>query len=397
MPAFLITCKPSVENPKLGNAFEDIRKLLLRKATGEPVTELWRFRNRSATLNDRVFLLLQGRLGPAIVGYGKVIGLPQKSSGTWRVKVEFESVVDPASEALADRNDLRSIDQGDRFWRMAFSGAKLDPRVASELEALVVNKQAKRAADASGENPDWTRDELILALDLYFAYRPNLPAKESQPIRELSEILRRLGQKLFPTENRASTFRNENGVYMKLMNFRRLDTDYTAAGKIGLTRGAQADKEVWEDFIESPDSCRNVAEAIKSTLVDTETSGDWSAPDVEEYIQEAPEGRLLTRKHLVRERNRRLVKSKRKQVLKKYGRLFCEACGFDFAVRYGDLGKGFIECHHTKPVAMLADGHKTHINDLAIVCANCHRMIHRSRPWLSVGDLKKLMSEVGTV
>jgi 5-methylcytosine-specific restriction enzyme A len=72
-------------------------------------------------------------------------------------------------------------------------------------------------------------------------------------------------------------------------------------------------------------------------------------------------------------------------------KLACEACGFDFAIRYGTRGKGFIECHHPKPVATLAEGHKTHLDDLALVCANCHRMIHRSKPWLSVLELKAMI------
>jgi 5-methylcytosine-specific restriction protein A len=84
-------------------------------------------------------------------------------------------------------------------------------------------------------------------------------------------------------------------------------------------------------------------------------------------------GRILTHTHLARERNRKLVENKRKQVLKKRGKLACEACDFDFSLHYGSRGLGFIECHHTKPVASLCDGHKTHLNDLALVCANWHR------------------------
>ncbi len=52
------------------------------------------------------------------------------------------------------------------------------------------------------------------------------------------------------------------------------------------------------------------------------------------------------------------------------------------------LRNGFIECHHTKPVATLVEGEKTHLDDLVLVCANCHRMVHRGKPWLSIGELK---------
>jgi hypothetical protein len=68
------------------------------------------------------------------------------------------------------------------------------------------------------------------------------------------------------------------------------------------------------------------------------------------------------------------------------GRLICEVprCGFDFQARYGELGLGFAEVHHKKPLSKAPiGGQKTRLADLAIVCANCHRMIHldgQSRP-----------------
>jgi 5-methylcytosine-specific restriction protein A len=84
-------------------------------------------------------------------------------------------------------------------------------------------------------NPTWVRDELILALDMYLRCAGNPPRKGSPEIDELSETLNRLGRYLgIATEDR---FRNVNGVYMKLMNFRRFDPVFTQAGKRGLSRG----------------------------------------------------------------------------------------------------------------------------------------------------------------
>lgn len=150
---------------------------------------------------------------------------------------------------------------------------------------------------------------------------------------------------------------------------------------------------MWAEFGGDPIRCQQVAEAIIASLDDTEVGAAWIEPDIDEGMQEAAEGRLLTRKHLARERNRQLVESRRRQAMKRYGKLACEVCEFDFAVHYGDRGSGFIECHHTKPVATLVEGHKTHVGDLALVCANCHRIIHRRKPWLSVAELKALMNE----
>jgi predicted HNH restriction endonuclease len=62
-----------------------------------------------------------------------------------------------------------------------------------------------------------------------------------------------------------------------------------------------------------------------------------------------------------------------------HGRLFCEVpgCGFDFEIMYGHLGRGFAEVHHLRPLAELDGPISTALTDLAVVCANCHRMIHR--------------------
>lgn len=45
---------------------------------------------------------------------------------------------------------------------------------------------------------------------------------------------------------------------------------------------------------------------------------------------------------------------------------------------YGELGTGYIEAHHKVPVALIEEGETTKLSDLAALCANCHRMIHRN-------------------
>ena len=70
-------------------------------------------------------------------------------------------------------------------------------------------------------------------------------------------------------------------------------------------------------------------------------------------------------------------------------KLECEVCGFDFKEKYGELGEGFAECHHTIPVSKLKKQQRTKLTDLAILCANCHRMIHRSKPMLTIDKLKE--------
>lgn len=61
------------------------------------------------------------------------------------------------------------------------------------------------------------------------------------------------------------------------------------------------------------------------------------------------------------------------------GRLICEVpnCGFDFVERYGALGEGYAQVHHLLPLSKSPKGgREIKLKDLAVVCANCHAMIH---------------------
>jgi predicted HNH restriction endonuclease len=78
------------------------------------------------------------------------------------------------------------------------------------------------------------------------------------------------------------------------------------------------------------------------------------------------------------------VEQVKKLALKQNGQLLCQVCKFNFAEWYGEIGEGFIECHHTRPLSALTKGRKTKPSEVALVCSNCHRMIQRKRPWLTM-------------
>ena len=100
------------------------------------------------------------------------------------------------------------------------------------------------------------------------------------------------------------------------------------------------------------------------------------------------EGQKKLVTHAKAERNQALVREAKRQFKIRHGRLFCEVCGFEFATRYGERGRDFIEAHHRKPISSLSGPVPTTINDLEMVCSNCHRMLHR-KPWISVHELKE--------
>ncbi|WP_080724569.1 HNH endonuclease [Vibrio nigripulchritudo] len=70
----------------------------------------------------------------------------------------------------------------------------------------------------------------------------------------------------------------------------------------------------------------------------------------------------------------------------------CKACNFDFEEIYGDRGKHYIHVHHIIPLKEIRKEYQVDpIKDLVPLCANCHAMVHRSDPALSVKDLRELI------
>jgi 5-methylcytosine-specific restriction enzyme A len=232
-------------------------------------------------------------------------------------------------------------------------------------------------------NPNWARDELILALDLYLRRRPTLPGDDDPDVVELSKLLNDLPiHTVRPDQER---FRNPNGVALKLANLAALDPMYPGAG---MPRGGRLDAEVWDVWNGRPKELALLAATLRAAASQDD---DTSAPVTpEEGEDEVEEGKIIFRLHRARERNQALAKKKKDKALQSTGTLTCEACGFDFKLTYGPLGEGYIERHHVIPLAEL--GHtKTKLQDLALLCANCHRMAHRAKPWKSIEEIAELV------
>lgn len=104
-----------------------------------------------------------------------------------------------------------------------------------------------------------------------------------------------------------------------------------------------------------------------------------------------PEGKIAERLHRFRERNSKVITIAKNNFKLKHGGMHCQVCEFDFEQQYGAIGADFIEGHHTIPVSEMKENHMTSPNEIALLCANCHRMIHKKRPWLSIDELKLLI------
>ena len=227
-------------------------------------------------------------------------------------------------------------------------------------------------------NPTWVADELILALDLYLD--AGLVGPSDPRVVELSELLNMLP--IHDEAVRRTKFRNPKGVGLKLANFASLDPNHEGRG---MEHGSKGDQEIWERFSSDREELRLVASQIRILALQADRAA-MSPVDDEEAVAE---GRLLFRLHRSRERDPVLASRKRAEVMAREGVLRCEGCGFDFADAYGLRGEGFIEVHHLVPMSV-GGPRTTRLADLAVLCANCHRMVHRGEPWLDLDELQAL-------
>ncbi|MCI3276476.1 HNH endonuclease [Streptomyces cylindrosporus] len=223
--------------------------------------------------------------------------------------------------------------------------------------------------------PTWTEDELVLAGALVVRNGWREMRTEDREVQELSELLRSLPLH-GPEALALPDFRSPGSVSRKTTDFMTNHGLYS--GKA--TRCGKPTLLMIDAFTHREAEMLQAAEAIEEGI----SSGElYTIPkqldEVDEAGATAIEGRLLVRRALARERDPKLRALKIKQVRRNGQPLRCEVCDFDFGHAYGDLGEGYIEVHHVTPL-YISGTRETKLGDLACVCANCHRMCHRSRP-----------------
>ena len=224
-------------------------------------------------------------------------------------------------------------------------------------------------------NPNWTRDEVILALDLYFDCKGSIPGQSDPRVKALSDLLR-----AFPHHGaaaRKASFRNPDGVAFKLQNLRQV-----ATGK-GLGNVSRTDRSIWDELGRDPKRTRHLASLIRAGIeVVEDVKEDSNNDDV------FAEGKVVTETHVRRERDPKL----RKRLLEQRrdsGGLRCDVCWCTEAGHAPNLRESIFEAHHILPLSA-GEERKTQLKDMALLCANCHRMVHRaiaqSKRWLSIEE-----------
>jgi len=127
-------------------------------------------------------------------------------------------------------------------------------------------------------------------------------------------------------------------------------------------------------------------------MEDTDGSLELDDPAfIQPFEDRYEEGEEKLKTHLIKERNRTLVKIAKERWRKFDPLLHCDVCNFSFVETYGGKAVGYIEAHHTTPLASLKTKAKVLIKDLAKVCANCHRMLHMNNGCISVKQLRAML------
>jgi hypothetical protein len=134
-----------------------------------------------------------------------------------------------------------------------------------------------------------------------------------------------------------------------------------------------------------------------SWTIDTKIEGQIPSSVVERFREldeeeSFPEGKEKYRIHKAKERNQKLIALKKQKAFSQNPNMPCEICQFSFKLKYGEIGDKFIEAHHVSPISQLTEEVETKLDDLILVCANCHKILHRKRPWLTIEEFKKILN-----
>jgi hypothetical protein len=128
-------------------------------------------------------------------------------------------------------------------------------------------------------------------------------------------------------------------------------------------------------------------EQIKSQLQGVSVTAEYRSADEVENETVFKEGAAKQVTVNAYERN----PEARKACIAHYG-TGCTVCGFNFGKVYGELGEGFVHVHHLRDLATIGEEYEVNpIDDLRPVCPNCHAMLHRKVPAMTIEELKGII------
>lgn len=223
-------------------------------------------------------------------------------------------------------------------------------------------------------NPKWTEEETILALDLLYRHGKPLD-RTHREVLELSELLK--AAEIHEGVPKKQSFRNADGVALKLQNL----LSAVEPGR-GLSF-SKTDRLVVERYPrEKASELSQAVTVLRAAIANKVPDGGRNQQEQAIFA----EGGFLTVRHRFRDiRLRHLL-------LKRTKTLVCEICDFAPPLFDRQTQECFFEAHHIVPLSQSELEVKTRLEDMSLLCAGCHRFIHRlisnGRRWISVEEAR---------
>ncbi|MCF8611521.1 HNH endonuclease [Gordonia sp. HY285] len=243
----------------------------------------------------------------------------------------------------------------------------------------------------SSKQPDWIWPELVVTAAVQDAagWGRTIRSTDDRVI-ELSNLFRDLN----PLLAKDPRFRSAASLQRKLEDLRTVHPKYVGTK----TRGGRLTAAVVTAYVQDPGRMRGLAERFRNEprllphAIGLDVEDD--VVDLDEVnagrAVSAVEGAVRRRIATYRERDPKLRGEKIAEAVRQRGRLECETCSFDFEARYGELGSGYAHVHHIVPLHVTNEVENS-LSDLVVLCANCHAMIHRRRPWKTPKQLVEII------
>jgi hypothetical protein len=245
--------------------------------------------------------------------------------------------------------------------------------------------------------------ELVLPALYFIDKEPNITTSKLKLL--LGDLLKPTGRDAEIAKGRADTYFEQK--VRNLVSHRTLQRlGYAEYGKVG-GDGIHIITKLGKDFLQT-----NI-DALEYLF-----SGDFNYNDVQiSFVNLTKTGEqklkmLIYDENLVIEEGTRRIQNVqlyersrklREAAISRYtinGHIQCSVCSFDFYVSYGERGRGYIEIHHQKPIFQYEDQDTAKfleqaLQNVAPLCSNCHRMIHREKNApMPVEELRQLIEQV---
>jgi predicted HNH restriction endonuclease len=336
-----------------------------------------RYRDEYA-VGDTVYVWLAGEKS-GVVARAIVEGIPSSPEGQsaqrasvfdiagsldndrWTIPLKIEKL---ANEREKIKRDWLRVDPLCRDMQILKAPQGTNFRL-SDVEASRLNRLWNKTGS------DWSDDECLAAIYLYEnIWQGKISKKADSPVGETAVLI-----------GRAVT-----GVYNKVMNIRHLDP---RVEQEGLSGGGAAIQAAWDRYFNADDLSLDI-EKIQEDL-----PRSWKAnyvfvdPSEDEGVVGAgAEGKRRKVLGIRIERSKKL----RDRCLAHWG-YSCQVCDLNFEERYGAIGKDFIHVHHLNSIAVTGETQTDPVKDLRPVCPNCHSMLHKEYPPLSIDGLKAMIRD----